>query len=92
LQADQLLRERSHPSDVTGAPTKIDPHVAAIRPIQARKRLNERRDFRFRERIVFVERHEHADAPYAVALLRPRHHRPRRRATKPGNELPSSHP
>jgi hypothetical protein len=39
--------------------------------------LNERR-----EAIVFVAPHEHADAPHAVALLRPRRERPRRRAAK----------
>ena len=32
LQADQLLRERSHPIDVTAAPPKVNPHVAAIGP------------------------------------------------------------
>src|SRR5439155_14922369 len=41
LQADQLLRERSYPIDVTAAPTKVDPHVAATGPTQVRKRLSE---------------------------------------------------
>jgi hypothetical protein len=36
LQADQLLRERSYPIDVTTAPTKVHPHVAAIDPTQVR--------------------------------------------------------
>jgi DNA invertase Pin-like site-specific DNA recombinase len=39
--------------------------------------LHERRQARLHHGIVFVQRREHADAPYAVALLRPRHHRPR---------------
>ena len=43
LQADQLLRERSHPINVTAGPTKVHPHVVAIRPTQARRRLRERR-------------------------------------------------
>jgi hypothetical protein len=44
-------------------------------------------------RIVFVKRaHEHADAPHAVALLRARRQRPRRRAPEPCNELPPPHP
>ena len=30
LQADQLLRERSYPIDVSASPPKVDPHVAAI--------------------------------------------------------------
>ena len=44
LQVDQLLRERSYPIGVTAAPSKVHPHVAAIRPTQVRKRLRERRD------------------------------------------------
>jgi hypothetical protein len=48
LQADQLLRERSHPIGVTVGPTKVDPHVAAIVPTQARKRLRERENESFR--------------------------------------------
>jgi hypothetical protein len=36
-------------------------------------------------------RHEHADAPHAVALLRARHKRPRRRASERGYEFAPSH-
>jgi hypothetical protein len=43
LQADQLLRERSDPIDVTAGPPKVDHHVAAIGPTQVRKRLREGR-------------------------------------------------
>ena len=50
LQADQLLRERSYPIDVTAAPPKVHPHVAAIGPTQVRKRLSERRDARLASR------------------------------------------
>jgi hypothetical protein len=39
LQGDQLLRGRSHPIGVIAAPPKVHPHVAAIVPTQARKRL-----------------------------------------------------
>src|SRR5262249_24722398 len=43
-------------------------------------------------RIVFIARHEHADAPYAVALLRPRHERPSdRRAAEERDEFSTSH-
>jgi hypothetical protein len=76
LQADQLLRERSHPIGVTAVPSKVHPHVAAVGPTEVRKRLRERREARLQQRIVFVERHEHADAPHAVALLRARRERP----------------
>ena len=54
LQADQLLRECSYPIDVTAAPTKVHPHVAAIGPTDVRKRLCERRDPGLRHGIVFV--------------------------------------
>jgi hypothetical protein len=64
-----------------------DPHVAAIGPTQGRKRLSERREARFCRRIVFVVRHEHADAPQAVALLRPRGKRPSRRAAEERDEV-----
>src|SRR5262249_33988938 len=86
LQAHQLLRERSYPIVVIAVPTEVHPHVA-IGPTQIRKRLREHRVATLALRIVFVPRHEHADAPYAVALLRARHHRPRRRAPEPRDEL-----
>jgi hypothetical protein len=87
LQADQLVRERSYPIDVSAAPTKVHPHVAAIAPTQVRKRLRERRDVSLRPGVVFVEPREHADAPHAVALLRACRERPRRRAAEKREEL-----
>jgi hypothetical protein len=48
--------------------------------------LRERRDA-----TVIVASHEHADAPYAVALPRPRRERPRRRAAEEGDELAALH-
>jgi hypothetical protein len=92
LKADQLLRERSYPIVVTAGPTNVHPHVAAIGPPQVGKRLRERRDARLRRGIVLVARQEHADAPYAIALLRPRRERPsRRRAAQKGDELAPLH-
>jgi hypothetical protein len=87
LQADQLLRERLYPIDVSAGPTKVDPHVAAIGPTQGRKRLRERRDVRLLHGIVFIAPHEHADAPHLAALLRARRERPRRRAAKERDEI-----
>jgi hypothetical protein len=72
LQADQLCRERSYPIGVSASITKVDPHIAAIDPTQARKRLRQRRDVSLCHEIVFVAGPEHADPPHAVALLRPR--------------------
>jgi hypothetical protein len=91
LQADQLLRERSYPIGVTAAPTKVHPHVAAIGPTQARKRLRERREARLRQGIVFVVRHEHADAPHPLGLLRSARQRPRRRAAEKRDEFAPFH-
>jgi hypothetical protein len=89
LQADQLLRERSYPIGVITVPSKVHPHVAAIGPTQARERLSERRDVTLKRGIVFVAPHEHADTPYAVALLRARCERPRRgRTAERSDELP----
>src|SRR5262249_46885101 len=91
-QPDQLLGERPHPMDVPAAPPKADPHVAAIGPPQVRKRLSERGVAKLPLRIVFVERHEHADLPHALARLRPRRERPRdRRANQAANKFATPH-
>jgi hypothetical protein len=90
LQADQLLRERPYPIDVTAGPTKVDPHVAAIGPTQARKRLRERREGKLHLRIIFVGLYEHADALHPLALLRARRDWPcRRRASERDYEFSS---
>jgi hypothetical protein len=78
FQADQLLGERSYPIDVSAVPPNVHPHVAAFGPTQVRKRLSEGREPSLRHGIIFVKRHEHADAPYAVSLLRAHRARPRR--------------
>src|SRR5262249_53480972 len=90
LQADQLLRERSYAIVVTPGPTKEHSHVSAIGPTQVRKRLSERGNVGLPHGIVFVARHEHADASQALALLRARRSRPCRSASKPRDELPAS--
>src|SRR5262249_32499182 len=77
LEADQLLREGSIPIGVTASPTNIHSHVAAIGPTQVRKRSCERREAKRCLGMMLAARHDHADAPHAVALLRPRGQRPR---------------
>jgi len=62
LQADQFLRERSYPVGVIAVPPKVHPHVAAIGPTEACKRLSERRDASLRHGIVFVAQREPATA------------------------------
>jgi hypothetical protein len=92
LQADQLLHERSYPIGIIAAPSKIHPQVAAIGPTQVRKRLCERGHVSLPHGIVFVARHEPADAPHPLALLRLCWERPSRRAANPRNKFaPSNH-
>ena len=50
--------------DIAGAPAVIDPHVAAVGPTQARKRLSECGEETLRRGIDFIARHEHADASH----------------------------
>jgi hypothetical protein len=57
---------------------------------QARKRLRERRDLSLPHGIIFIIRHEHADAPYALALLGACRERPCRRAAEPSDEFAPS--
>jgi hypothetical protein len=88
LQAHQFLRERSYPIDVTAVPPKVHPHVATIGPTQVREPLRERREAKLPLRIVFIICHEHADARYAVALLRSCRKRPCDcRAAEPRDEI-----
>jgi hypothetical protein len=75
-QADQILRERRYPIGVIAVPSNVHSHVATIDPTQVRKRFSECRETRLIHGIVFVARHEHANAPHAVALLRLRRERP----------------
>jgi hypothetical protein len=73
-----LLRERSYPIDVTAAPPKVYPH-AVLGPTQDRKRLGKREVAMLPVKIIiFIVRHEHADAPHPLGLLRSRYHRPPR--------------
>jgi hypothetical protein len=54
--------------------------------------LSERKDHSLAHGIVFIVRHEHADAPYAVALLRARSQRASHRAAEERDELaPPNH-
>src|SRR5262249_42494284 len=80
------LPERSYSIAVIAGPMKAHPHVAAIAPTQARKPLSECREASLLLGIAFVARHEHADPPHAVALLRARRERPSRRAPNERDE------
>jgi hypothetical protein len=77
MQVDQLFCEHPH---IGGSPTNVYPQVAALPPTQFGKPLREPRQLALSRRIGFVEYRQHTDPPHAVALLRPCHYRPRRRA------------
>src|SRR5262249_1727881 len=62
---------------IGGKPTMLEPDVAAIHPPELLKPLVQRRDPRGRFRIVLGVRHQHADAPHPLAVLRPCRERPR---------------
>src|SRR5262249_21380474 len=87
LQADQLVREPRYPIAVIAEPPKLHPQVATIGPTQVRKHLHERREATLLFGIVFVVRHEHADAPHPLALLRLRRERPSCRAAEERDRL-----
>src|SRR5262249_59199571 len=63
----------------------------SVGPAQLRQRLGKRQEAGLPGRIVCGERHEHADAPHALALLRARRKRPRRRAAEQRDELAAFH-
>src|SRR5262249_5195736 len=85
------MRERSYPIAVIALPPKLHPHVAAIGPTQLHKRLSEPRKASLRHGLILIKRHEHADAPHAVALLRACRERPRRRAAEERDRLATIH-
>ena len=58
------------------APASLDAAVAAVGPAELLQRLYERRFAGLSFRIVRGRVHEHADAPHALSLLRPRRERP----------------
>ena len=62
-----------------------------IGPAQLLQPLREHRDAGLPFRIVRGQRHEHADAPHPLALLRARRERPRRRAAEERDELAALH-
>src|SRR5262249_12903457 len=68
----------------------FDAHVAADRPTRLLQPLKERRKAILGVPIVRSRGHQHADAPYPIALLRARRERPRcRRAAEQRHELAS---
>jgi hypothetical protein len=69
-------------SAALGVAAGIDLHVAADGPAQLRQRLEERPEPGLPFRIIRDCGQEHADAPHALALLRARYQRHRRRGLR----------
>src|SRR5215472_16906175 len=86
LQRDQFFRECLRLC--TGRrKASVDADIAAFRPSTLFQPLPECREASLGFRIVLGERHEHADAPHSLALLRARRYWPRSRAAKQRYEL-----
>src|SRR5262249_45476381 len=78
--------------DSARSPARIELQIAPAAPAQGLQRLPEGFDANPLERIVTGASSERANAPPSLGLLlRPRHHRPRRRSTKPHDELAPLH-
>src|SRR5262249_20535737 len=77
---------------IARAPTIVNPQIAPDHPGRLLQPLVKRCEASQRFGVVRGEVHEHADAPYALALLRARRERPRgRRAAKQRDELAPPH-
>src|SRR6516164_7330970 len=91
-ERNQFRRILSHGICTRATPTVVDPHVAARSPPCFLQTLCERANTSVPFRIVSSQIDEHADAPHALALLRPRHEWPRhRRAAEQCDELAPLH-
>jgi hypothetical protein len=90
LQRDQFHCGFASAIGTAGGPAVVDPHVAAVDPTQLLQSLQERRDASLGYRMVLAERHEHANAPHPLRLLRPCRERPRCRAAEQRDELAPS--
>jgi hypothetical protein len=74
---DQLRGVSSIALGIGGAPTGLDPHIAAVRATKLLKPLHERGHAALRFRVLGGEIHQHTDAPHPLRLLRARRQRPR---------------
>ena len=72
-------------------PALLDAHVAANDPARLRQALQECSDPGLKFRIVRSCGQDYANAPHALALLRARRERPRRRRNEKGDEFPPPH-
>jgi hypothetical protein len=91
-QPDQLRCVNPREFGIAGIPTNVDAEILTFGPSQLAQSSREGRQIRLEFRLGRRRAHKHPYASHAPVLLRPRHHRPRRRAAKPRDELSPSHP
>jgi len=73
-------------------PSRVDLNVAPFRPSKLLETLAERGQVVMKFRVVLGMRHQHADPPFPLGLLRVRDERPRgRRAAEQRDELATFH-
>src|SRR5262249_53695425 len=91
-ERDQFRRIPANALGIAGGPAIVNLHVAAVGPAQFLQPLHERSEACLPFRIAGCGRHEPADAPLPVGLLRARRERPRnRRAAEQRDELAPLH-
>src|SRR5262249_30692537 len=90
-QRDQFAREFVNVVGIACRPAVIDPHVVTVGPAQLPQSLQKRRNASLAYRMVFGERHKHADASDLCWLLRARRERPGGRAAEQRDELAAFH-
>src|SRR5262249_16142695 len=92
LQCDELLRIPSHRLRVEPGPANFYPNIVAVHPSELLKPLGEYRHVGLIRRVALRSRHQDAEAPHPVALLRMR---PERSsdccAAEKGDELAPPH-
>src|SRR5262245_64649830 len=90
-ERDQLCRLFTSTIGIAGAPTPVDPHIAALGPAQLLQAPHERPQTSLPGR-TSGHAHEHTDAPHPLRLLRARRERPRGcRAAEQRDELAPHH-
>src|SRR5262249_28160346 len=76
---------------IAATPPDVDAHVAADGPAELLQPLQKRRVAGLAVGIIRRQVHQHGDAAHALALLRARRERPRRRAAEQRDELAAPH-
>jgi hypothetical protein len=86
-ECDELRCGATQVVGIGAGKAMVDPHVMADGPTRLLEALRECCKTGLRFGIVRRDRHERADAPHALALLRPRRERPGREAADERDEI-----